>query len=45
MKKFSYDMITYWIWWAKVYRKEEMSNEQAIKELEVLRDFIKTLKN
>ena len=45
MKKFSYDMITSWIWWAKVYRKEEMSNEEAIKELEVLSDFIKTLRN
>lgn len=45
MKKFSYDLVKSWIWWAKIYRKEQVSNEEAVKELEILRSFINSLKN
>ena len=45
MKKFSYEVIQSWIWWAKIYRKEEKSNEDAVKDLAILQNFVKGLKS
>ena len=45
MKKFDYEVIESWIWWAKIYRKEEVSREEAMDELKILQDFVEALKN
>ena len=45
MKKFDYEVIESWIWWTKLYRKEEVSHEEAMNELKILQDFVKALKN
>jgi len=45
MKKFNYEAIESWIWWTKLYRKEEVSYEEAMNELIILQNFFKTLKS
>ena len=45
MKKFTSDVVKWWILWSRIYHDKEVNIEEAERQLEILREFVKALKN
>ncbi|MDC0254963.1 hypothetical protein OAK75_08690 [Bacteriovoracales bacterium] len=45
MKKFTSDVVDWWVKWSRIHRKSNLEKTDAEKELALLKEFVAALKN